>query len=131
MIGERGSIGIVLVAVIGLLAVLAAALGGAARVVAAQHTAQVAADAAALAAAPVTFRQADPTETALMAAGRIAVANGGRLIDCSGCVADPSWKKRVVEVTVAVDLELPGLGPSSVSAVAAAEFVPVRSLGFP
>ena len=131
MIREQGSIAIVLVAVIGLIAVLAAALGGAARVVAAQHTAQMAADAAALAAAPVTFRQTNPTESALAAAGRFAVANGGRLVDCSGCVADPSWKPRIVEVTVAVDVDLPALGLSSVSAVAAAEFDPVRLFGSP
>lgn len=131
MTREQGSIAIVLVAVIGLIAVLAAALGGAARVVAAQHTAQMAADAAALAAAPVTFRQTNPTESALVAAGRFAVANGGRLIDCSGCVADPSWKPRIVEVTVAVDVDLPALGPTSVLAVAAAEFDPVRLFGSP
>lgn len=120
-----------LVAVIGLIAVLAAALGGVARVVAAQHTAQMAADAAALAAAPVTFRQADHAESALVAAGLFAEANGGRLIGCFGCVADPSWKTRIVEVAVAVDVDLPALGPSSVSAVAAAEFDPIRLFGFP
>jgi threonine dehydrogenase-like Zn-dependent dehydrogenase len=129
--GERGSIAIVLVAVIGLIAVLTAALGGVARVVAAQHTAQMAADAAALAAAPVTFRQTNPNESALVAAGRLAVANGGRLVDCFGCAADPSWKPRIVEVTVAVDVDLPALGPSSVSAVAAAEFDPIRLFGSP
>ena len=96
MRGEGGSVAIVAAALIGLLAVLTAGLGGLAQVVAARDQAQMAADAAALAAAPVTFRQFGAKGSAHGEAGRFAEANGARLVGCAGCEIDASWQSRIV-----------------------------------
>ena len=129
--GERGSVAIVAAALIGLLAVLTAGLGGLAQVVAARAQAQMAADAAALAAAPVTFGMFGAKGSAHAEAGRFAEANGARLVRCEGCEIDPSWQSRIVEVVVSVEVDVLGLGVSSVSAKSSAEFNPVLLLGAP
>ncbi|MDF1595942.1 MAG: pilus assembly protein TadG-related protein [Acidimicrobiia bacterium] len=131
MIREDGSATVVAVFVVGILAVLTAALGGLAQILVAGDMAQTAADAAALAAAPVTFRPFGATGSAVEEAGRFAGANGGRLIRCAGCEPDPSWNRRVVEVEVLVEVDVLGFGRSVVSASAAAEFVPAQLLGLP
>ena len=131
MTSERGSVAIVAAALIGLLAVLTAGLGGLAQVVAARGQAQMAADAAALAAAPVTFRMFGAHGSARGEAGRFAEANSARLVRCAGCESDPSWQSRIVEVVVSVEVNVLGLGVSSVSAKSAAEFNPVLLLGAP
>jgi secretion/DNA translocation related TadE-like protein len=126
--GERGSVTIVAAALIGLLAVLTAGLGGLAQVVAARDQAQMAADAAALAAAPVTFRPFGAKGSAHGEAGRFAEANGASLVRCTGCEPDASWQSRIVEVVVSVEVDVLGLGVSSVSATSAAEFNPILLL---
>jgi secretion/DNA translocation related TadE-like protein len=128
MTGERGSVTVVAVALVGFMALLAVALGGMGQVVAAQGKAQAAADAAALAAAPVTFRPFGATGSAYDEARSFAEANGARLVECRGCRVDRSWNRRIVEVTVRVDIEILGVGRSQVAAVSAAEFVPVQLL---
>ncbi len=128
---EDGSVTVVSAFFVGILAVMAAALGGLAQILVAGDVAQTAADAAALAAAPVTFRPFGATGSAVEEAGRFAGANGGRLTRCSGCEADPSWNRRVVEVEVLVDVDVLGFGRSAVSATAAAEFVPAQLFGIP
>jgi len=129
--GDRGSVAIVAAVLIGLLAVLTAGLGGLAQVVAARDQAQMAADAAALAAAPVTFRQFGAQGSAHDEAERFAEVNGARLVRCAGCEIDPSWQSRIVEVVVSVEVDILGLGVSFVSAESAAEFNPVLLLGVP
>lgn len=131
MSGERGSVAVVAVALVAVVAVLTAALGASARITAAREMAQTAADAAALAAAPVTFRPFgggfDPVEEA----ARVAARNGGRLVACTGCDVDVGWRRRVVEVLVLVEAEVPGRGRVEVTATAAAEFVPLQLLQSP
>lgn len=131
MIAERGSVAIVIAVLAGLLAVLAAGLGGIGQVVAARETAQLAADAAALAAAPVTFRPFGAGGSPVDEARRYAEVNGARLVRCTGCERDGSWHRRVVEVEVEVSVDVFVFGLGRVEATAAAEFVPVQLLGAP
>lgn len=92
------------------------------RLVTAKAVAQTAADAAALAAAPLTFA-AFGSETGPEAeAGIYAAANGSELVECL-CPFDPVWRSRIVVVTVAVEVDS-FVGISQVQAVAAAEFDP-------
>ena len=128
---DGGSVSIVAAVLVGLLAVLVAGLGGLGQVMAARQTAQVAADAAALAAAPVTFRSFGASGSPSDEARRFAEANGARLVQCSGCEVDRSWDRRVVEIEVAISVDLLLLGSTTVHAVAAAEFVPAQLLGAP
>ena len=69
------------------LAVLLADLGG---FLAARLQASAAADAAALAAAPVTFRRFGSAGTPIDEAARFAVANGARLVTCRCPVDRPA-----------------------------------------
>jgi len=93
-----------------------------AQVVAARTSAQTAADAAALAVAPVTFLGGDPPEEA----ARLAQANEARLLSFR-CDVDRSWSVRIVRVEVAVAVDVILIGPRTVRAVAAAEFDPVAA----
>ena len=77
--GEQGAIAVVAAVVMGMVLLMAVALLDVAAVLSARTRAQTAADAAALAAAPATF-EADTT--AREAAGRMAEANGARLLWC-------------------------------------------------
>jgi hypothetical protein len=90
--------------------------------------ATAAADAAALAAAPVTFRafgaQGTPTEEA----ARFASLNGARLVTCT-CPVDRSWGPRTVVVQVARTVRLWPVGTVTVTAQSRAEFVPALLLG--
>ncbi len=106
---------------IGMMLVLVVAdIGG---YVAAGIQAATAADAAALAAAPVTFRSYGTTNTPRREAARFAEANGAFLISCR-CAVDRSWRSRTVEVVVGRQLKLVLFGPRLVRAVGRAEFTP-------
>ena len=83
-----------------------------------------AADAAALAAAPVTFRPFGATGSPVTEARRLARANGVVLTHCS-CAVDRTWRSRVVEVVVERRVELLGLGAITVRASSRAEFAPM------
>ncbi|MBT8208624.1 MAG: hypothetical protein HKN07_10320 [Acidimicrobiia bacterium] len=86
--------------------------------------ATVAADAAALAAAPVTF---DPTPSAdhpCAVASAYASANGATLATCDAR-PDLTWNARTVEVSVVVTAELFLVGSTGVTGRSAAEFRPV------
>lgn len=131
MKGENGAVTVVAAVMVGLISVLMAVLGGLAQVVVARDTAQMAADAAALAAAPVTFRPFGATGSATDEARRFAESNGGELTNCTGCGTDPSWESRVIEVEVSVEIDLLWFGTTSINAYSAAEFVPVQLLGAP
>lgn len=121
MTAEGGSASVLVATSLALLVVLVAATADAGRLVVARATAQTAADAAALAAAPATFRPAgrSPDEEA----SAHARANEARLVGCT-CPVDPAWRARTVTVKVVVDLPVGPLGVGSVPAVAAAEFDP-------
>lgn len=124
---DRGSVSVLLLGFIAMVVMLGLVLGAAGQFLSAQSRVQAAADAAALAAAPVTFRPfgsgGDPTAEA----SRFAEENEGRLIRCI-CPIDRSWDSRTVEVEVGREINLIGLGPTEVRARAAAEFLPVQLL---
>lgn len=124
---DRGSIAVLLLGIIGLLVVLGLMLGAAGQYLAVRSRLQAAADAAALAAAPVTFRPFGSAGDPTAEAARFAQANGGRLIRCH-CPIDPSWEARIVEVEVGEEINLIGLGRREIRTKAAAEFVPVELL---
>ena len=109
------------------MALVLVAVGAVAQLLAAYLEAAAAADAAALAAAPVTFRPFGATGTAAEEAARFANANGARLVSCR-CGADASWEPRTVEVIVAKRVDLVAFGTRTVRASSRAEFVPARLL---
>jgi hypothetical protein len=86
-----------------------------------------AADAAALAAAPVTFRPFGARGGPTAEAHRLAAANGVTLTRCS-CAVDRTWRLRTVEVEVEHRVALVGLGAITVRASSRAEFSPARLL---
>lgn len=123
MIGERGSATVLILAVLAALLVAAMTVGVLAQGQVAAVRAQTAADAAALAAAPATFRGDDPARLAR----EYANANGAELVDCA-CLADPSWQTRRATVTVRVPLSVWVLQSVHITRSATAEFRPVALL---
>lgn len=91
----------------------------------ARARAQVAADAAALAAAPVTFRPFGAAGSAVDEARRFAAYNGAVLLECR-CSPDQSWQSRTVTVLVSVPAELVLLGATEAMAWSSADFEPTR-----
>jgi len=83
-----------------------------------------AADAAALAAAPVTFSSFGTEGNPTQVAADTAAANGADLVVCE-CDKDPTWATRRVIVTVASSVDLLLLGGRRLSATSSAEFQPV------
>lgn len=122
---DRGSVTVLVLGLVAVVVVLGLMLGTTGQYLAARSQIQAAADAAALAAAPLTFRPFGSTNGPAVEAARLAAANGAQLIDCD-CSIDRSFAVRVVEVEVAADVRLLVLGPRRVRAVAAAEFTPVK-----
>jgi hypothetical protein len=92
--------------------------------VVARARATVAADAVALAAAPITFSSFGDQDDPARAAAAIAAANGVDVVECL-CSIDRSWARRVVVAVVSIDLELLLLPDRRVEAAAAAEFRPI------
>ena len=87
--------------------------------------AQAAADAAALAAAPVTFRAFGGGDDPAAAAASAAAGNGARLESCR-CARDSGWRKRSVVVRVTVPVEMLLLGSDVATATSRATFDPTR-----
>lgn len=123
---ESGSV-VVGAAIAGLVLALAVGVGAVGALVAARAMAVNAADAAALAAAPVTFRSFGADGTPVDEAARFAVRNGAVLETCR-CAIDRSWRRRTVTVVVARTLRLPAVGAITVRATSRATFDPVRLL---
>lgn len=121
---DRGSATIVSLAISSLLVLVAVGLAGVGRLASAHVQATAAADAAALAAAPVTFLGGDPRAEA----ADYAADNGARLVSCS-CPLNRTFVLRVVAVEVVRDVDLGPLGTHTVRARAAAEFAPLDLLG--
>lgn len=82
-----------------------------------------AADAAALAAAPVTFRSFGASGSPSQEAARFASANGTRLLRCT-CPVNRSWDARTVATMVARAITVPGFGHFEVRAESRATFDP-------
>jgi secretion/DNA translocation related TadE-like protein len=126
-VSDRGSVSVLILGIVGVVVVLGLMLGTAGQYLNAQSRAQAAADAAALAAAPVTFRSFGSEGSPAAEAARFAASNGAQLVRCI-CPIDRSWAARIVEVEVGREINLIGLGRREVRAKAAAEFVPVELL---
>jgi len=120
---DRGSVTIAMVGVIAVMLVLTVGLAAVGTWLRANTEASAAADAAALAAAPVTFLPFGAKGTPAEEAARFARRNGARLIWCS-CPLDPSWEARTVEVEVERLVHIWPLGDYAVRARGRAEFVP-------
>lgn len=121
---QRGAATVLVAALLAVATVLGLLLTDFARMTVARATAVAAADAAALAAAPLTFAvfgvEADP----MAAAVKLAEAHGTELLECR-CSIDRSWAAREVLVVVALDVELLLLTDRRVEAASAAEFRPI------
>jgi secretion/DNA translocation related TadE-like protein len=124
---DRGSIAVVVLGAVAEGLVLVIAIVATAQLTSGRARAVNAADAAALAAAPVTFRafgaQGSPAEEA----ERFAAANGATLVTCE-CRRDGTYASRVVVVTVRVTVDVLGFRQVSIEADSAAEFRPVQLL---
>lgn len=124
---DRGGAAVLLLGVVAVVLLLAAVLGAVGAYLRARVEAVAAADAAALAAAPVTFLPFGAEGTPTEEAARFATANSARLLSCS-CPVDHSWEPRTVTVRVAREVRLWPVGSLTVTAVGRAEFVPALLL---
>ncbi len=122
---DRGVAGLAALVLTGAAALIGLALFAGTQLLVAQAQAANAADAAALAAAPVTFRPFGSSGRPWEEAERFAAANGARLIRCR-CVIDRSLRRRMVEVEVVVVRPVPPLSSRLVRATGRAEFDPSR-----
>lgn len=127
MSGDHGAAAVLLLAVAALLAMLLAAVAAGGQYLDARRRAVAAADASALAAAPVTFRSYGALGSPAEEAARFAIANGARLTTCV-CPVDPSWAPRTVEVTVETDSSILFFGLRTVRASSRARFSPPELL---
>lgn len=122
-LGERGAGAIVmlgLVAVICLAGLVVADVGIYLR---GRAVASTAADAAALAAAPITFADFGSGGSPADEARRFARANGASLVACD-CAVDRTWRPRTVRVVVEATVRLLVFGSREVPASSRAEFDP-------
>lgn len=114
-------------AVVAIFALVSVAVTAVGSLYAVRAQAQVAADAAALAAAVATYPPASST-TPLLAARDMARENGASLMRCE-CLRDVILETRVVEVVTVIRAEVPMFGRWMVHGSSRAEFDPVRWLG--
>ncbi len=124
MSGDRGAAALPVLGIVGLLIILGFVVSDVGRYLAARSQVVAAADAAALAAAPVTFHAFGARTGPRGEAARFATANGARLLRCI-CALDPSFAPRRVEVVVAASVDLSLFGRREVRARSRAEFRPV------
>ena len=127
MRGDRGSISIVVTGVVAVGLVLVMALVAASQLLAGRVRAVNAADAAALAAAPVTFRPFGSDGDPRAEAARFAEANGATLVSCD-CPLRSSYSPRTVAVVVRVRVDVLGFRSVHIYATGAAEFRPILLL---
>jgi uncharacterized membrane protein len=121
----RGSAALPMLALVTVAVMLATLLVDTGHYLAARAQAATAADAAALAAAPLTFGPLGTATSPREEAAHYAAANGARLVTCA-CAADPTWAARQVTVQVEKTVDLLLLGTRTVHASATAEFAPVE-----
>lgn len=125
MTSERGAAAVLMLAVALVVLLLGSGIGAVGQYVAARFQAEAAADAAALAAGPVTFRPYGGGGDPRAEAAEYAAANGAALIACH-CAVDRSFAPREVRVVVAVTARLLVVGRMTVHAESRAEFSPPR-----
>ena len=128
MRGDRGAAAPLMLATAGIVVLLMIGVADAGLLLSGRYRAAAAADAAALAAAPVTFRLFGASGTARQEATRYAAMNGASIVACR-CETDPSWRARTVEVVVERKVRLIGGGEVTVRARSRAEFDPLALLG--
>jgi secretion/DNA translocation related TadE-like protein len=126
-VSDEGGAAVLLLGVAAVVLLLAAVLGALGAYLRARVEAVAAADAAALAAAPVTFLPFGAEGTPADEAARFALANGAELLSCA-CPVDHSWEPRTVTVQVAREVHLWPVGFLTVTAVSRAEFLPALLL---
>ncbi|MDE0642561.1 MAG: hypothetical protein OXH95_00275 [bacterium] len=124
---DRGGITIFAIGIVVFALVLVAGLAAAGQVLIARDRVFTAAEAGALAAAPVTFRPFGASGSAAEEAAKIVRANGARLVKCV-CPPNPLYDPRTVTVTAEVTVEVLGWREMRLEATAAAEFRPVALL---
>ncbi len=125
---QIGSIGILALALVGVAMALTLLVADVSMYMLARANAQVAADSAALAAAPVTFRPFGAAGSPAEEAARFAAANGASLVECR-CATDTSWRTRTVYVRVVVGVDLFLVPERAVHAASSAQFTPTRLHG--
>ena len=124
---DRGSVTVFAIGAIVLALVLMVGATAVGQVLVARNRVIAAAEAGALAAAPVTFRPFGATGSAIDEAARLVRSNGATLVRCD-CPPDRRYGPRTVVVTARDDVDVLGLREMSVEATAAAEFRPVALL---
>ena len=124
---EAGSTSLAVIGAVGLVLVLALWLTALGVVMRARLDATTAADAAALAAAPVTFLPFGAKGAAASEAARFAELNGTQLVWCE-CPLDQSFDSRTVEVRVVKSVHIPILGLTRIEATGRAVFAPALLL---
>jgi hypothetical protein len=122
-VSDDGAAGVLLLGVAGVILLLTLGLSLSGAYLRARVEATAAADAAALAAAPVTFLPFGAAGTPTEEAARFAAANGATLTSCV-CPIDRSWDTRTVTVEVARTVRLGPIGAVTVMAKSRAEFAP-------
>ena len=113
--------------VVGVIAIVSVVTAGLGLAYGARAQAQIAADAAALAAAVATYPPAS-TANPIVQARAVARDNGAMLVRCD-CRVDFRMQPRVVTVVTLVEADLPFFGRRGVRAEAMAEFDPELWLG--
>ena len=107
--------------------VLTATVVGVAQIVIAGSRVMTAAEAGALAAAPVTFRPFGAAGSATSEAASLVEGNGAEMVSCS-CPPDPRYGPRTAIVTARVTVAILGLRRFTLEATAGAEFRPTALL---
>lgn len=125
MTAQRGIATVLVAALLAVGALLSMMMVDVARVTAARAQLTAAADAAALAAAPVTFSSFGMDTEPRAAATSIASANGATMVSCI-CPVDRTWSARTAVVVVAATVDLLFIKSIRLEASAAAEFRPVE-----
>lgn len=130
MKSEQGSVTVLSVGALVLVFALVVGMAGVAQVVVARTRVVTAAEAGALAAAPVTFRPFGASGSAIDEAARLVRANGAEFVNCS-CDHDPGYTPRTATVTARLTVAVLGIRDIGLEATAAAEFRPVELLLHP
>jgi hypothetical protein len=125
---ETGSAALAVIGAVAVVLLLAMWMSALAIAMRAHQAVTTAADAAALAAAPVTFLPFGAQGSPSQEAARFVVMNGAEMIWCR-CEIDRTFEPRTVEVRVRRSVQLPILGTRHVEAIGRAEFVPAALLG--
>lgn len=128
MSADHGSTSVVLVSAVGVALVLAGLITDVAVLVTHRLQTAAAADAAALAAAPVTFRSFGAPGTPRDEAATLARENGAYLLHCFGCEIDGSLVERTVRVVVGTHVDLVFFGHHHVTAASSATYAPLTGV---